>query len=243
MEVRDYAAIAEGYARDVVAKRIPAGKYIRLACKRHLDDLKKVRRKAFPFRFDPDKACRPCRFIERLPHSKGKWAAKKELLRLEPWQIFAICATFGWLRKDNGLRRYRKARLYKPVSVLESEADTAAQSFTNEGESKRPLSPVGVTGARDGSNNLTIAWHRRSRLSGAGLFGGDPPLGEDVEAYEIDVIVASVVVRTLTSTTQSVAYSAAEQTSDGITPGNPVTGDIYQMSGSRGRGHARRFIV
>lgn len=114
MEVRDYAAIAEGYARDVVAKAIPAGKYVRLACKRFLGDLKRQKRKAFPFRFDPEKGARPCRFIERLPHSKGKWAAKKELLRLEPWQIFIICATFGWLRKDNGLRRFRKLFIIVP---------------------------------------------------------------------------------------------------------------------------------
>lgn len=158
-------------------------------------------------------------------------------------EVFVLLEPDALGRSDYGAGDWDKSRLYKPVSVLETEADTASQSFTNEGESRMPLSPVGVTGARDGSNNLTIAWHRRSRLSGAGLFGGDPPLGEEVEAYEIDVIVASVAVRTLTSATQSVAYSAAEQTTDGITPGNPVTVDVYQMSGSRGRGHARRAIV
>jgi len=107
VEARDYPAIARKYATDVVKGRIPACKSIRLQCARFLDDLKAQRGKAFPFRFDADKASRPCRFIERLPHSKGKWARSKETLRLEPWQIWVICCTFGWLRKKDGLRRFR----------------------------------------------------------------------------------------------------------------------------------------
>lgn len=114
MLARDYPAIAAQYARDVTEKRIPAGKYVRLACKRHLDDLKRQRRRAFAFKFDPEKAARPCRFIERLPHSKGRWAAKKESLRLEPWQIFIIATVFGWLRKSDGLRRFRTLFLVVP---------------------------------------------------------------------------------------------------------------------------------
>jgi len=111
---RNYAAIAEAYARDVVAKKIPAGAYIRLACKHYLSDLRQHKKRAFPYRFDADKAARPCKFIERLPHSKGRWAARKELLTLQPWQIFIICYTFGWLRKADGLRRYRTLFIVVP---------------------------------------------------------------------------------------------------------------------------------
>lgn len=114
MEARDYAAIAEGYARDVTGKRIPACKWVRLAAKRHLVDLGRQRRKAFAFRFDPAKAARPCKFIERLPHTKGRWARSKETVRLEPWQVFIIACTFGWLRKADGFRRFRKLFLVVP---------------------------------------------------------------------------------------------------------------------------------
>lgn len=105
--VRDYAAIAQGYARDVVSGKQPACKSIRLQCERFLAELKRQKEEGFPYRFDPDKAARPCRFIERLPHSKGKWARSKETLRLEPWQIWIIACTFGWIRKADGLRRFR----------------------------------------------------------------------------------------------------------------------------------------
>jgi phage terminase large subunit-like protein len=114
VETRDYPAIGEQYARDVVGKKIPAGKYVRLACKRHLDELKKQRRKDFPFRFDPAKAARVCRFIELLPHTKGRWARSKERIRLEPWQVFILGCVFGWLRKSDGLRRFRKLFLLVP---------------------------------------------------------------------------------------------------------------------------------
>lgn len=106
-EARDYAAIAQGYAQDILQKRIPACRSVRLQCKRFLAELKRQRRKDFPFRFDPDKATRACKFIERLPHTKGRWARKKETIRLEPWQIWILCCTFGWLHKASGLRRFR----------------------------------------------------------------------------------------------------------------------------------------
>ena len=107
MEGRDYPAIAQQYARDVDKGRIPACNSIRLQCRRFLEELKASKRKEFPFRFDNDKASRVCRFIERLPHSKGKWARSKETLRLEPWQVWILACTFGWLRKAGGTRRFR----------------------------------------------------------------------------------------------------------------------------------------
>lgn len=107
MEQRNYAAIARGYASDVAKGRIPACKSVRLQCQRFLDELKAQRGKSFPFRFDEEKAARICRFIERLPHSKGKWARAKETILLEPWQIFVLACPFGWVRKSDGLRRFR----------------------------------------------------------------------------------------------------------------------------------------
>lgn len=97
---------AKDYARSVVASKIPAGQYVRLACQRFLDDLK---RKDWPFRYDAEKADRAVKFMELMPHTKGKWAAKKERLILGPWQRFIECNLFGWVRKDTGLRRFRES--------------------------------------------------------------------------------------------------------------------------------------
>lgn len=107
METRNYPAIAEEYARDVISGAIPACKSVRLQCKRFLSELKRQKRRDFPFRFDVEKAARVCRFIEKLPHTKGKWARSKATIQLEGWQVFGLCCTFGWLRKADGLRRFR----------------------------------------------------------------------------------------------------------------------------------------
>lgn len=107
MEIKDYAAIATQYARDVVSGKQPACKWIRLQCERFLDELKQQRRKEFPFRFEPRKVARFCAFIECLPHTKGKWARSTPSITLEPWQVWIFANAFGWLRKADGLRRYR----------------------------------------------------------------------------------------------------------------------------------------
>lgn len=98
---------ANKYARDVVAGRISACRYVQLACDRHLKDLKKP--KSFPYRFDKDAAERVCIFVQKLPHTKGKWAQQRKKLKLEPWQLFQFAAVFGWKKKKNGLRRFREA--------------------------------------------------------------------------------------------------------------------------------------
>lgn len=115
-----HVAAAEKYARDVIAGRVPAGKWARLACQRHVADRRAEKTKAFRFRFDPDRAERVCRFLELLPHVKGRWARRdpkrpgSTRLKLEAWQSFFVCSIFGWLRKGTELRRFRKASIYLP---------------------------------------------------------------------------------------------------------------------------------
>ncbi|WP_067986217.1 terminase large subunit [Neptuniibacter pectenicola] len=100
---------ANKYARDVVAGRIDACKYVILACQRHLDDLAESKKKSFKYRFDKNAAERVCKFIQKMPHTKGKWARQGLKLTLEPWQLFPLVAVFGWKRKKDALRRFREA--------------------------------------------------------------------------------------------------------------------------------------
>jgi len=102
-----HVTAARAYAKDVCAGRIPACKWVRLACERWQRDLAREQDPTWPYRFDPAKAERVCRFIECLPHTKGKWAAKREPLVLRPWQAWLLCCLFGFLRKRDGFRRFR----------------------------------------------------------------------------------------------------------------------------------------
>ena len=105
-------AKAEKYARDVVAGKIVANKWIKLACQRHIDDKAKSKNKDFPYKFNAAKAEKVAKFIQLLPHTKGKWAANGEKITLEPWQIFACCIPFGWLKKKDNKRRYTKILIF-----------------------------------------------------------------------------------------------------------------------------------
>lgn len=99
---------ANQYARDVVRGKVVACRYVIQSCQRHIDDLAKEKSAKFRFRFDKDKAERAAKFIQLLPHTKGEWAFKRELITLEPWQLFIVCCAFGWVRKGTGLRRFRE---------------------------------------------------------------------------------------------------------------------------------------
>lgn len=101
--------VANKYAKDVVAGRIIACRYVKLACQRHLDDLASSKSARFKYKFDPAAAERKLQFIEMLPHTKGEWAFKRQLVTLEPWQKFGMACTFGWLHKKTGLRRFRES--------------------------------------------------------------------------------------------------------------------------------------
>lgn len=101
---RDHAALAAQYVADVLSGAVPAGPWVRKAAQRHLDDLART---DDLFYFEPEKGARVCRYIELLPHTKGKWAAKREMIRLEPWQCFLLVVGFGWLKVSDGTRRFR----------------------------------------------------------------------------------------------------------------------------------------
>lgn len=91
---------AENYAKSVVNGEVVAGKWLRLACQRFLDWLDRK-----DIEFDEVAAVKAVNFIQKLPHTKGKWAAKKELLVLSPWQKFVVCNIFGWKKGDFRLIR------------------------------------------------------------------------------------------------------------------------------------------
>ena len=86
--------------------------------------------------FDIKKAHRPINFIERIcRQSKGRWAGKP--LKLELFQKAFIEALFGFVDKDTGLRKYKKAIFFvarkNGKSVLDSAIATYMLTRDDEG--------------------------------------------------------------------------------------------------------------
>jgi hypothetical protein len=130
------------------------------------------------------------------------------------------------------------ARTYRcgPAGVTVSDLRFINESFTNQARLNQPWSVCHVAGTRDVSSNLTITWVRRTRYGGEWQDLADVPLNETSESYQIDVMNGATVVRTITATSQTASYSAADQTTDFGAPQPSLTVRIYQMSETRGRG-------
>ena len=128
--------IANKWAKQVVAGKVPACKWVVLACQRHLDDLKKSKSRDYLYKFEPKLAEKKILFVELLPHTKGEWALKRMKIQLEPWQKFGIAVTFGWVRKKDGYRRFRESYWEVPRKNGKSAiaAGVALNMFANDGE-------------------------------------------------------------------------------------------------------------
>jgi len=106
--MRDYTEIAANFAENVVDGSIISGKYVRLSCQNFLNQMESQPKE---FYYDAKKAHSKCYFMEQFHHVKGRWAAKREKITLEPWQCYWNVNIFGWMRNDDDLRRYSRAML------------------------------------------------------------------------------------------------------------------------------------
>lgn len=121
--------MARDYARGVSRGRIPASKAVQRACEKHLDGLRDQRRKDYPYKLDAAKATKVCEFVEKMPHVKGKWARSAERIVLEPWQAFIVVNVFGWCRKRDGLRRYRRVYVEVPRKNAKSTLTAGVANY------------------------------------------------------------------------------------------------------------------
>jgi len=117
-------AKANSYARKIVSGKIPACIQVRQACQRHLDNLAESTKpgNSYPYKFDKNKSERILDFAQQMKHVKGKWAG--QFFQLEPWQCFFMGVSFGWIRKEDGFRRFRE--IYSEIPRKNSKSTMAA---------------------------------------------------------------------------------------------------------------------
>jgi hypothetical protein len=134
------------------------------------------------------------------------------------------------------------SRFYKGVTAGRSVATATPESFIDNGIGLKPFSPFDLRATRDGSDNITFTWQRRTRLSvrTSGPLGISVPLGEESEAYDVQIYDGSgyaTLKRTITATTTTCAYSAADQTTDFGSAQATVYTRVYQRSAQVGLGY------
>jgi hypothetical protein len=119
--------------------------------------------------------------------------------------------------------------------------DTADDlAFTYAGVNLECLSPCHLTGNRHPStNDWMLTWTRRTRFAGWRSFV-DAELGEASESYEVDIFsdnTYTTLKRTLTATSETVAYTSAQQVTDFGSNQSTLYMKIYQLSATVGRGY------
>lgn len=96
------------YAKQVTQGRLhdQCCKWEILACQRHLNDLKRQGSKDFPYVFDTTRADRIIRWFGQCRQTRGVEAGQP--IQLQPWQVFDLGVTYGWVNKDTGARRFNR---------------------------------------------------------------------------------------------------------------------------------------
>ncbi|WP_375411222.1 glycoside hydrolase/phage tail family protein [uncultured Bradyrhizobium sp.] len=100
----------------------------------------------------------------------------------------------------------------------------------------KPLAPVHVAAVRAGGG-IHISWIRRTRIDGDG-WGVEVPLGEETEAYALEIVSGSAVVRTIACTSPQAVYAAADELADFGAVQTSLHIRVAQLSSTVGAGLA-----
>lgn len=95
------------YATDCISEKIISCKKHKQACSRFLRDVKREESGEASFYWDDQEAQKIIKWFSFLRHSKGVLAGKP--IKLTDWQQFHLCQLYGWRRKEDGYKRFKKS--------------------------------------------------------------------------------------------------------------------------------------
>jgi hypothetical protein len=99
----------------------------------------------------------------------------------------------------------------------------------------QPLAPVHLKAARE-TGGVRFSWRTRRRGLAGVSFAARPDLGEASEAYELDILSGSSLVRTLSATARSALYATSDEMLDFGSAQSSFSVRLYQISAAVGRG-------
>jgi phage terminase large subunit-like protein len=144
-----FVSAALKYCDDVITGRVPACRFVKLACERHLRDLETFKGKDAPYYFDADAANRVCDIVQRFPHIKGVWAQQRRKIDLEGWQCFILCVVFGWMTTATQSRRFRVAYIEVPRKNAKSTLTSALGNYLVACDNEAGAYVVSAANTRD----------------------------------------------------------------------------------------------
>jgi len=132
------------------------------------------------------------------------------------------------LERPMRLRFAPSGRDHADASAVEVEVTPSAVAL-------QPLAPVHLKAVRT-EDGVVVSWTRRTRIAGDAWAVRDVPLGEEAERYEVDVLLGSSVMRTISTSTSSVLYPAEDEIADFGAPQPVLMIAVAQISSAVGRG-------
>lgn len=111
---------ATQYCKDVLSGKIIAGKKIKQACRRHLDDIKRSKDDDCPYYYSEERAEHVVSFISLMPD-----VSTGEPFTPAPFQVWIVSMLFGWRTKDGDHVRFNKAL----ISMARTNSKTVLMAF------------------------------------------------------------------------------------------------------------------
>jgi hypothetical protein len=121
------------------------------------------------------------------------------------------------------------------------DATAVALTVTPGDTALLPLAPVHVAARRAG-DGIHISWIRRTRIDGD-RWGIEVPLGEESEAYTLDILSGGSVVRSIACAAPVAVYANADELADFGVVQTSLHVRVAQLSSTVGAGHAAEVTL
>lgn len=128
-----------------------------------------------------------------------------------------------------------------PAARSHGDASAVALAVTPTATALRPLAPAHARAERTAAG-VRISFVRRTRRDGDNWASVEVPLGEEREAYVVDILSGEAVIRTLESSEPSVLYTTADELADFGAAQTSLAVAIAQISATVGRGFAASAV-
>lgn len=161
-----------------------------------------------------------------------------------PGETFILLSDDGSIRSIDAALAQVGTRYWKAVPPGRTLAGTSAVASDFQSIRTKPLSPSYLRCTRDAAGNATFTWSPRTRfltLWEGGVFPDSEATGTwRVEFFQYGTF--STAVRTKTSSTASVEYTAAEQAADGVSDPARIAVRVRRVSAAGQVGYALEEI-
>ncbi len=166
----------------------------------------------------------------------SEWAMSVALAAGAPF-VLLDDALVPVARGTDLLGRSFRYRVGASTSDVGSPLMTALERMV-DATALQPWSPAHLS-ARRSEDGIAISWIRRTRVGGDSWDAAEVPLGEEREAYRLEILDGENVVRVIETEMTAALYPSADEIADFESPQTALSFRVAQLSAVAGRGRFR----